>query len=153
MEVLGDIPGRSALTISAARTLVAFGYHNPVNVISESEDIEEVHACIAWCYLFEKNTSMLLMRPQVLPKLSVPATSFIPSDASNPMTPFMELSLGIAQAQEAALDLVFAGGQNDHNTCRTEISSILRHMEAIKSSITSVSLYDDLFARSCFNHR
>ncbi|RAQ58606.1 hypothetical protein COH21_012829 [Aspergillus flavus] len=137
MEVLGDIPGRSALTVSAARTLVALGYHHHVKVISETEDIEEVHACIAWCYLFEKNTSMLLMRPQTLPKLPVPATSYIPSDSSNPMTEFMELSLGIAQAQEAALDLIFAGDQNDNSTWRTEINSILRHMETINSSITS----------------
>ncbi|KAE8346248.1 hypothetical protein BDV24DRAFT_158490 [Aspergillus arachidicola] len=151
MEVLGDIPGRSALTVSAARTLVALGYHHPVKVISETEDIEWVHACIAWCYLFGKNTSMLLLRPQSLPKLPVPATSNIPSDSSNPMTAFMELSLGIAQAQEAALDLIFAGDQNDHNTWRTEINSILRHIETINSSITShlASLTDqtDIYVR------
>lgn len=141
MEVLGDIPGRSALIVSAARILVALGYHLPLDSISRLEDIEEIRACNTWCYILDKNMSMLLMRPQNLPKFHTPAASFIPCDTSNSMDMFMQLSLEIARAQESALELIFGTVQNGHNARLMGIEPILRHMETIYSGITGVSLY------------
>jgi hypothetical protein len=141
MRALGNPIGCSTITVSASRTLVALGYHNLTQFSSDPKVDEEVRATISWCYILDKNLALLLFRPQALPPLQIPVQSLTTTGTSGSKENLTPLFLELAQAQEAALNLVAVSEQHAYGWLITSISSIRRDMANLYRKILNVGTH------------
>lgn len=136
--MLGDASKCWTLTATATRVMVALGYHNVAETLPQTEVDEEIHGCVAWCYQLDKAMSMLLLRPQTLPKLRISARELIHADSSAPMTRFIKLMLEMAQIQEAVLDLPTGPVARDEKLLIIGINAVRQSMTECESRIQQV---------------
>jgi hypothetical protein len=76
LQSFGNVPEAWSMMVAASRTFVALGCDtfspSSMNVKPSDGSDEDREACIAWCYQLDRSMSMLLHRPPLLPKSSVP---------------------------------------------------------------------------------
>lgn len=126
MQMIGNISKCWLLTASASNVIAVLGYHKTAETVPRSTLDQEIHAAVAWCYLFDKSTSMLLQRPQRLPKLRVRPTGLIHAEESSPMTRFVRLMMELAEKQEVILDLADGQGVNMYGRIDRVRSSLVK---------------------------
>ncbi|KAF2676111.1 hypothetical protein K458DRAFT_424966 [Lentithecium fluviatile CBS 122367] len=105
MHIIGNTTSCWSLTAHASRTLVALGYHNLNSVGTSSEEEDEIHVAVAWCYHFDRLISLLLLRPPSLPPLDIPVSSLVKHDPGNPMSIFAKVMLEMVSIHEKILQL------------------------------------------------
>jgi hypothetical protein len=126
------------MTVALSRTLVALGYHSINYTAENGQNDEEIVRSIACCYQLDKSMSLLLQKPQVLPKLSAQPASLLCSKIVNAPMQIFQLSIELAQAQEAALNLVASHGRNENSSLVESINSIDHDMIVLYRKIKQV---------------
>lgn len=139
MQMIGNVHKCWYLTASASNVLVALGYHKLLKTEPRSNLDKEIHACVAWCYQFDKSMSMLLLRPPSLPKLQVPAASLI-GDESSHMGACVKMIMEIAESQEAVLQLSIERDHGNETSLLRGIKDICSNMADVGMRIEDVSL-------------
>lgn len=145
MYILGNSQSCWSLTAYASRILVALGYHNISNLqVShpKSEQEQEIHAAVAWCYHFDRIMSLLLLRPLSLPPLQVPMISLVSYDADNPMAIFALVMLEFVPIHEKVLEMTLAGQHRamDKAEAEPQINELRRKMDDIYLAIEQVCI-------------
>ena len=143
MYVVGNSQSCWSLTAYASRTLVALGYHNISNSQlshPKTEQEQEIHAAVAWCYHFDRIMSLLLLRPLSLPPLQVPMSSLILYDADNPMAIFALVMLEFVPIHEKILEMTLAGQHRamDKAEAEPQVNELRRKMDNIYLTIEQV---------------
>ena len=108
LQLFGNVPEAWSMMVAASRTFVALGcdifqkdsQSRMNNKPSDNPD-EDWESCIAWCYQLDRSMSLLLHRPPLLPKSSIP-----PRLSLNPLDDgikwklhFIQLSLDLTHIQ------------------------------------------------------
>ncbi|XHF98583.1 hypothetical protein AWENTII_002131 [Aspergillus wentii] len=109
MQHLGR-PNQCWLFISyAARQITALNYHRIRRLPTNSDQEQEIHNVLYWCYYLDRTLSSLLCRPPSLPDLDVSPTELIVLHPSSPYDSLLRLLLDLAQVQ-GKLHAVSCGG-------------------------------------------
>ena len=123
----------------ASRFLVALGYHKMTGSETRSEELDEIRACVAWCYHLDKVMSLLLCRPQSLPQLQVAASSLVLTEPWHPMAGLVRMLMDMAECQEKALNLSKSYPRDSAVTLREEYKSLYQDLVSIGQRISHVS--------------
>ena len=158
MYVVGNSQSCWSLTAYASRTLVALGYHNISNSQlshPKTEQEQEIHAAVAWCYHFDRIMSLLLLRPLSLPPLQVPMSSLILYDADNPMAIFALVMLEFVPIHEKVLEMTLAGQHRamDKAEAEPQVNELRRKMDDIYLTIEQVRTTAGLLIQSLIKSR
>ncbi|KAJ4304688.1 hypothetical protein N0V90_000215 [Kalmusia sp. IMI 367209] len=149
MYIIGNSTSCWSLTAHASRTLVALGYHNVHNLISKSEQDQEIHAAVAWCYHFDSIMGLLLLRPPSLPKLQVPISSLVEYNPHNPMAIFALIMLELVPIHEKLLDFTLPGQTKDMSKSEvgTQVDDLRAKMDKIYSMVEQVRMTTHLLGQ------
>lgn len=102
LQLFGNVPEAWSMMVAASRTFVALGYDNfQFDGQTSGDPDEDREVCIAWCYQLDRSMSLLLRRPPLLPKSSIPPRlSLKPSDDGIKWkVQFIQLSLDLTHIQ------------------------------------------------------
>lgn len=134
MHIIGNMTACWGLTAHASRTLVALGYHNMSNLDPnlKHEERLEISVAVAWCYHFDRLTSLLLIRPPSLPPLDVPPSSLVRHDPINPMSIFAKIMLDMVPIHERVLSLTLEGASKQSMRSLDVVSA---DVESLKSAM------------------
>ncbi len=138
--MIGDCSRCWMLMSMASRILIALGYHKLTGAEPPSEELDEIRPCVAWCYRMDKVMSMLLLRPQSLPRLQTPASSLIIDGPWHSVTKLVRGLMDLTQVQEAVLDLNALRPWQDISMLNQEYKSIHQKLSAIYGRIDEVNL-------------
>ncbi|OJJ33537.1 hypothetical protein ASPWEDRAFT_114522 [Aspergillus wentii DTO 134E9] len=139
MQHLGR-PNQCWLFISyAARQITALNYHRIRRLPTNSDQEQEIHNVLYWCYYLDRTLSSLLCRPPSLPDLDVSPTELIVLHPSSPYDSLLRLLLDLAQVQ-GKLHAVSCGGASVTKERALDTCQLLEcKMQAILPTLQSVS--------------
>jgi hypothetical protein len=137
MHIIGNTMSCWSLTAHASRTLVALGYHtiNETAHNSDKDELEQIHAAVAWCYHFDRLMSLLLLRPPSLPALAIPVSSLVKHDPGNPMSIFARVMLEMVPIHEKILELTL---ENASKKSSRTTYSVIADVEQLRSDMTKL---------------
>ncbi|KAL3486507.1 hypothetical protein BJX62DRAFT_215192 [Aspergillus germanicus] len=99
MQYMGRFNQTWMLTSYAARQITSLNYHKINKVPATSDEEQEIHSAVYWCYYLDQTLSSLLYRPPSLPNLEVSPTDLITLDPASPLDIFVPILMDLAQIQ------------------------------------------------------
>jgi len=136
MQNQGDMSRSWTLAAFASRTLVSLNYHSIESLTFNDETERDIHGSLYTCYYLDKMLSVLLLRPQSLPKLKIKPTDLVNLDSNLPLSAAIKTMVEFAQIQEGVLDILNRTSQDNQVTI---INRLLREMREINEFIKKVS--------------
>lgn len=102
LQLFGNVPEAWSMMVAASRTFISLGCDTfQKDGQTSDEPDEDREACIAWCYQLDRSMSLLLHRPPLIPKSSIPPRiSLSPlDDGTKWKLSFIQLSLDLTHIQ------------------------------------------------------
>ncbi|GAM42550.1 hypothetical protein TCE0_044r16623 [Talaromyces pinophilus] len=152
LQLFGNVPEAWSMMVAASRTLVARGYDTfQKNGQTSNEPDEDRDACIAWCYQLDRSMSLLLHRPPLLPKSSIPPRLSLSAldDEIKWKLQFIHLSLDLTHIQGlisfATRDSTKKMQWKDLEPLHNELNSLRKRLDTWEGE--SPGSVSDLFVR------
>lgn len=116
--------------------MVSLNYHSIDSITLNDETKRDIYGSLYTCYYLDKMLSVLLLRPQSLPKLKIKPTDLVYLDSQLPLSATIKTMVEFAQIQEGVLDILNHTSKNDQVTV---INQLLRDMREVNALIKKVS--------------
>ncbi|KAL2822107.1 hypothetical protein BJX63DRAFT_417869 [Aspergillus granulosus] len=99
MQYLGRFNQCWVLISYAARQITSLNYYKINRVPATSDQEQEIHSVVYWCYYLDRTLSSLLYRPPSLPDLEVSPADLVVLDPASPYDTFLPIIVRLAQIQ------------------------------------------------------
>lgn len=141
IQLFGNVPEAWSMMVAASRTFVALGYDTfQKNGQTSNEPDEDRDACIAWCYQLDRSMSLLLHRPPLLPKSSIPPrlSLSILDDEIKWKLQFIHLSLDLTHIQGL---ISFATRDSTKKMQWKDLEPLHNELNSLRKRLDTVSVF------------
>ncbi|KAL2834700.1 hypothetical protein BJY01DRAFT_224144 [Aspergillus pseudoustus] len=149
MQYMGRFNQCWMFTSYAALQITSLNYHKISKVPATTDQEQQIHSAVYWCYYFDRTLSSLLYRPPSLPNLDVPLTDLIVLDPASPLEIFIPILVDLAQIQgelhTILYDITSLPSSQVLDICQrleSRMQSILPTLQANRDSLHKPLQYD-----------